>query len=105
MGSENSTQAITAVVGGTRYKRLVTAVAAPRWISMYRSELAPRVSTSTDHAIAPANSAFQRMDSASSSAIGSVTTRAAKSCTVFALRTSQGATNRFWYRVPVVMLK
>jgi len=30
IASSNNTQAISAVVGGTRYSRLVTAVAAPR---------------------------------------------------------------------------
>jgi hypothetical protein len=34
MGSLNKTQAITAVVGGTKYNKLVTAAAAPRWISI-----------------------------------------------------------------------
>jgi hypothetical protein len=34
IGSANSSHAITAVQGGTRYSRLVTAVAVPRWISM-----------------------------------------------------------------------
>ena len=33
MGSPNSSQAIRAVQGGTRYIRLVTDAAAPRWIS------------------------------------------------------------------------
>ena len=33
MGSPNSSHAITAVQGGTRYSRLVTAVAVPRWQS------------------------------------------------------------------------
>ena len=33
IGSPNSTQAISAVVGGTRYIRLATEAAAPRWIS------------------------------------------------------------------------
>ena len=42
--------------GGTRYSRLVTRVAAPRWISTSSSELPPSVSTSTDHAIAPMSS-------------------------------------------------
>jgi len=35
------------------------------------------------------------IDSCSSSAAGSVMTKAATSCTVFAVRTSHGATNRF----------
>jgi hypothetical protein len=34
MGSSNSSQAIMAVVGGTKYIRLVTEAAAPRWINM-----------------------------------------------------------------------
>jgi hypothetical protein len=34
MGSLNNIQAITAVVGGTKYNKLVTAAAAPRWMSM-----------------------------------------------------------------------
>src|SRR5690606_21143525 len=51
IGSPNSSQAISAVVGGTRYMRLVTLVAAPRWISRYSSELPPRVSPSTDQAM------------------------------------------------------
>jgi hypothetical protein len=34
MGSLNKIQAITAVVGGTKYSKLVTAAAAPRWMSM-----------------------------------------------------------------------
>jgi DNA-binding transcriptional regulator LsrR (DeoR family) len=34
MLSPNKIQAITAVVGGTRYNKLVTAAAAPRWIKM-----------------------------------------------------------------------
>ena len=36
------------------------------------------------------------MASASSSASGKVTSRAALSCTVLAVRTSQGCRNRFW---------
>jgi hypothetical protein len=33
MPSPNNSQAITAVVGGTKYNKLVTAAAAPRWIN------------------------------------------------------------------------
>ena len=45
--------------------------------------------------MAPANAAFQRMASLSSNASGSVTTKAATSCTVLAVRTSHGCTKRF----------
>ena len=89
--------------GGTRYIRLVTRVAAPRCTSMYSSELPPSVSTSTDQAIAPSNAGVAWIASVSSSASGSTTTKAAISCTVLAVRTSQGATKRFWYSVPTVM--
>ncbi len=51
--SSNSSQAISAVVGGTRYIRLATVAAAPRWISRYSSEEPPKVSPSTDQAMAP----------------------------------------------------
>ena len=44
------------------------------------------------------------MASVSSSASGKVTIKAAHSWTRLAVRTSQGATKRFWYRVPAVML-
>jgi hypothetical protein len=40
IGSPNSTQAMTAVEGGTRYIRLVTLVAAPRWISRVQQRAA-----------------------------------------------------------------
>ena len=51
--SPNSSDAKTAVHGGTRYIRLVTDVAAPRCISSYSNELPPSVNASTDPAIAP----------------------------------------------------
>src|SRR6185369_4821622 len=60
MTSPNSSHAIKAVQGGTRNIRLVTAVAAPRWISRYSSELPPKVSASTDQAMAPVSWPFQR---------------------------------------------
>ena len=53
--------------------------------------------------MAPANSLFQRMASGSHNASGRVKARAAPNCTVLAVRTSQGATKRFWYSVPAVM--
>ena len=103
-GSANNNQAITAVQGGTRYSKLVTAVAAPRWISRYSSELPPSVRASTDQAMAPASCPFHCMASLSSRASGNVTTNAAASCTRLAVRTSQAVTKRFWYSVPTVML-
>jgi hypothetical protein len=45
--------------------------------------------------MAPPDCRFQTIGSDSSSANGSVTSRAAASCTTLALRTSQGATKRF----------
>ena len=51
--SSNSTQAISAVVGGTRYIRLATVAAAPRWISRYSRDEPPSVRPSTDQAMAP----------------------------------------------------
>ena len=94
--SSNSSQASSEVHGGTRYIRLLTRVAAPRWIIMYSSELPPSVSTSTDQAIAPISDGVVTTASLSSSASGSTTTKAAISCTMLAVRTSQGATKRFW---------
>ena len=85
-----------AVVGGTRYSRLVTAVAAPRWISRYSSELPPRVSTSTAQAMAPRKGPFQVMASCSSQLRGNVTTRAASNWITLAVRTSVGCKKRFW---------
>ena len=81
----------------------MTDAAAPRWISRYRSELPPRVSASTDQAMAPRRSTFQCMASVSSKVRGSVTSNAAMSWITLAVRTSHGATNRFWYSVPMVM--
>ena len=81
----------------------MTEVAAPRCINRYSSELPPSVKASTDQAIAPASSAFHTMGADSRPASGNITTTAAISCTALALRTSQGATKRFWYRVPAVM--
>lgn len=101
--SSNSHHASSAVHGGTRYIRLATRVAAPRWISRYSSELPPSVSTSTDQANAPISSGCGTTGSASSRASGAVTTNAATSWIVFAVRTSHGATKRFWYSVPAVI--
>ncbi len=53
--SSKSNQAKKAVLGGTRYIKLVTAAAAPRWIIMYNKELAPKLKASTDQAKAPTN--------------------------------------------------
>src|SRR4051812_49010256 len=88
--SSNSSHASTAVHGGTMYIRLVTCVAAPRWISRYSSELPPSVNASTDQVIAPISCGCHTTGSASSSASGNVTTSAANSCTALAVRTSQG---------------
>eukprot|EP01137_Pigoraptor_chileana_P013822 Opistho-2@67766 len=92
IGSSNSIQAISAVVGGTKYSKVVTDVAAPRWISRYSSELPPNVSASTDQAIAAAISPLQAMASVSSKASGKATSSAADSWIALALRTSQGCT-------------
>ena len=62
--------------------RLVTWVAAPRWISSTSKELPPSVSTSTDQAMAAPDCAFQRKGSLSTSANGSVARNAAINCTV-----------------------
>ena len=102
--SPNSSQAISAVQGGTRYSRLVTAVAAPRWISRYSSELPPSVSAEHRPGHRADQLRCQSIGSGSSSASGSVTDAAPRAAApAFAVRTSHGATKRFWYSVPAVM--
>ena len=96
IGSPNKTHAIIAVVGGTRYIRLATEAAAPRWMSRNKKELPPIVKPRTDQAMAPTNSVFQFIESVSIMASGKDATNAAPSCTVLAVRTSHGRTNRFW---------
>ena len=89
MGSLNSTQAMKAVVGGTRYSRLVTDVAAPRWINRYSSELPPSVNASTDQASAPSSGALKCTASVSSNkASGAIKANAARFCTKLAVGTA-----------------
>ena len=58
-GSSNKIQAISAVVGGVRYKRLVTFVAAPLRIKINNKLIAPIEVGKIPHSKAPITGAFQ----------------------------------------------
>jgi hypothetical protein len=53
MGSSNKIQAIKAVVGGVKYIKLVTLVAAPLRIKINNKEIAPIEMAKTPHSMAP----------------------------------------------------
>ena len=59
MGSSNKTHAINAVVGGVRYIKLVTLVAAPWRIITNNKELAPIDKANMDHSKEKINSGTQ----------------------------------------------
>ena len=89
--------AITAVRGGTRYRRLATRDASPRRSSMYSTIVAPIESTSTDQ---PRVAAMRAVHSIGRSSIHQAAAPAAApataSCTVVLVTRSICAHRLFW---------